>query len=331
LEQSHDVLCNQKMHKLCPRLRGGQNPEAGKRQTSIAAIVLAGVLSAGCAVRHTTRVAPESVPPPPVATSADSLAEILKRQDQAVRTLTATVELEPTAGSVYSGVIKQYHDVRAFILLQSPDRIRMEGQAPVVRTVIFDMASDGKEFQVSIPPKNKFIVGSVQVTQPAKSSLENLRPQHILDALLVPAVNYQVERYFLSQEREQGRLYDVLNLVIEGGTGGGAREGLGSLAFSRRIWFDPATLEVSRVEFYGAKGALTEDVRYSNYRDYQGVRYPSQIELDRPAEDYSLGITFEKATFNQPIPADRFVLQKPANAEEIRLDSALGREGAGGQ
>ena len=37
----------------------------------------------------------------------------------AIHTLTATVDLEPTAGSVYSGVIKEYHDVKGFILLQT--------------------------------------------------------------------------------------------------------------------------------------------------------------------------------------------------------------------
>jgi len=301
-----------------------------KRQASITVVLLA-LLPLGCAVRHTTRVAPAAVPPPPVETSAASLVERLEKQEEAIQTLTATVQLEPTAGSVYSGVIKQYHDVRAFILLRSPDHLRMEGQAPVVRTMIFDMASDGKEFQVSIPPKGKFIVGSVRVTQPAKSSLENLRPQHILNALLVPAVNSQAERYFFSQEREQGRLYDVLNVVVSGGSNDPS-EGPGTLAFSRRIWFDAGTLEVSRVEFYNANGALTEDVRYFDYRDYQGMRYPSHIELDRPAEDYSLGIMIEKAIFNQPIPAGKFVLEKPANAEEIRLDSASGGgEGAGGE
>ncbi|HEY6290804.1 MAG TPA: hypothetical protein VI455_04475 [Terriglobia bacterium] len=283
-------------------------------------------------MRRTTRIAPAAVPPPPVETSARDLVERLQRQQQTIQTLTATAELEPTAGSVYSGVIKQYHDVRAFILLRSPDHLRMEGQAPVVRTTIFDMASDGKEFRVSIPPKGKFIVGSVKVTQPAKNSLENLRPQHILDALLMPTVNSEAEQYFLSQEREQARFYDVLNLVVSAASEKGSSEGHGQLALSRRIWFDASTLEVSRVEFYDGKGALTEDVHYADYRDYEGVRYPSHIELDRPAEDYSLGIMIEKATFNQPIPADKFVLEKPANAEEIRLDSASSRgEGSGGQ
>ena len=33
-----------------------------------------------------------------------------------VKSLNATVELKPTAGSKYSGVIEEYHEVKAFLL-----------------------------------------------------------------------------------------------------------------------------------------------------------------------------------------------------------------------
>lgn len=292
--------------------------EGLKRFGSI--LIAAAVYGAGCAVKRTTKIAPAAVAPPPVETSADALAEKLQRERQSIQTLTATVALEPTTGSVYSGVIKEYHDVRAFILVQSPNHIRMVGQAPVVRTAIFDMASDGKQFEVSIPPKQKFIVGSTEQAENSKKSLENLRPQHILDALLIPSADAPTDKYFLNQERQDARIYDVLNIVAAHGE---------NVTLKRKVWFDASTLEVLRVEFYDPKGALVEDVKYSADQDYQGIRYPSHIELDRPAEDYSLGITIEKATFNQPITADKFELQKPANAEEIKLGSGSGAEASG--
>ncbi len=107
--------------------------------------------------------------------------------------MTATVDLEPTTGSIYSGVIKEYHDVRGFILIQSPAMIRMQGQAPVVRTDIFDMVSNGEEFRLYIPPLQKFVVGKTAFRRPSKNSLENLRPQHILEALLIPPVDPSTE------------------------------------------------------------------------------------------------------------------------------------------
>jgi len=285
--------------------------------------VLALLLCAGCAVKRTTRIAASAIPPPPVAASAAELADKLQKQCDAVRTMTAIMELEPTAGSVYSGVISQYHDVRAAVLLQSPEQIRMQGQAPVVRTSIFDMVSDGKEFKVWIPSKQKFIVGSTQLTRPAKNSLENLRPQHILDALLVPRFDPASEQDFLSQERQDAHIYYVLNIL--------ARHSGETLELLRRVWFEASTLELSRLEYYGAGGAVMEDVKYSAYQNYQGVQFPSHIQLERPDDDYSLGMTLTQATFNQPIPPEKFVLDKPAGAEEIRLGTDSSAEGHGGQ
>src|SRR5208283_1894218 len=125
-----------------------------------------------------------------------SLAELVAKIDassEAVHTLTATVDLAPTAGSVYSGVIKEYHDVKGFALVQKPSTIRLLGQAPVVRTNIFDMVSNGEEFRLYIPTKQKFIVGKTSLRRPAKNALENLRPQHILQALIVPPIDAEHE------------------------------------------------------------------------------------------------------------------------------------------
>lgn len=294
-------------------------------------LLILAVGAAGCAVKKTTRVAPAAVAPPAVPATAAELVDRLQKQRQAIQTLSATVGLEPAAGSVYSGVIRQYHDVRAFVLLQSPEHIRMVGQAPVVRTTIFDMASDGKEFRVWIPSKGKFIVGDTAASAPAKNSLENLRPQHILDALIPPAAPPAEDQYFVNQEREAGRIYYVLNFVTSRAGRASGQDGADQLSLLRKVWFDASNLELVRVEFYDAKGAPIEDVRYTNYRDYGGVHYPSRIQLDRPVEDYSLGITIEKGTFNQPIAADKFVLAKPANAEEVRVGALSGKEGGSGE
>jgi outer membrane lipoprotein-sorting protein len=43
--------------------------------------------------------------------------------------------------------------------------------------------------------------------------------------------------------------------------------------------------------------------------------------LDRPEDDYDLTLTIEKATFNQPIPAEKFDLKKPEGVEVIDLSA----------
>jgi outer membrane lipoprotein-sorting protein len=296
-----------------------------KRATCVAWVTLAGtmLLAPGCAVKRTTRVSPSQLPPPAKEASAAELIAKVNAQSAAVRTLVATVELAPTAGSVYSGVIKEYRDVRGFILLEKPAMIRMIGQAPVVRTNIFDMVSDGREFKLYIPTKQKFIVGRNDFRRPAKNSLENLRPQHILHALLLPAIDLTQEKYFVEEAEEGAGRYYVLS-VFE--TGDGAE-----LQLNRKVWFDRATLAVSRLQLYGLGGSHIEDVHYSNYQDFQGVNFPTRIEIIRPIEDYRLGITIQKATFNQPISPEKFELNKPEGAQLVELGAQKQPEEPHGQ
>ena len=228
------------------------------------------------------------------------------------------MDLEPTAGSIYSGVIKEYHDVRGFILVERPAMIRMLGQAPVVRTNIFDMVSNGEEFRLYIPPKQKFIVGKTTFRRPAKNSLENLRPQHILEALLVPPLDASHEKWFLEEAEEGGRRFYVVSVVEPADSE--------ELRLKRKAWFDRANLELVRMQFYESDGVYVEDVHYSDYQDFQGISYPSHIEVARPIEDYRLAITILKATFNQPIEPEKFILNKPEGAQLVDLTAKAQQE-----
>ena len=49
------------------------------------------------------------------------------------------------------------------------------------------------------------------------------------------------------------------------------------------------------------------------------MRYPRQIALTRPGNDYKLQIGITKATFNETISADRFVLHQPPGAELVNV------------
>ena len=281
------------------------------------------LLTPGCLLRRETRIQPSQLPPPAREASLADLIAKLDARSQDVRTLNATVDLQPTAGSIYSGVIKEYQDVRGFILAERPAMIRVLGQAPVVRTDIFDMVSNGEEFRLNIPPLQKFIVGKTTFRRPAKNSLENLRPQHILEALLVPAFDPSQEKYFLEEAEEGGRRFYVIG-VVESTEGG-------ELRLKRKAWFDRANLELARMQFYASEGLYVEDVRYSDDHDFQGITYPSHIEVARPIEDYRLTITILKATFNQPIDADKFVLTQPPGSQLVDLSAKAQQENPSGQ
>ncbi|MGC1203141.1 MAG: hypothetical protein WA879_16450, partial [Candidatus Acidiferrales bacterium] len=143
---------------------------------------------AGCAVSQKTKVKPSEAPRP---AQTATKAQLIDRYDDVARgvtSLNATVTMKLTAGSAYSGVIEQYHEVNGFILAARPASIRVIGQAPVVAKNIFDMVSDGKTFHIYIPSKNKFIEGPANFEKRADKPAENLRPQHLVDALFWPEI-----------------------------------------------------------------------------------------------------------------------------------------------
>ena len=258
-----------------------------------------------------------SVPAParPVALEAMP-EELLDRYNafaRGLQSLNATVELKPTAGSAYSGVISEYHEVKAFILASRPYNIRMIGEVPVIGKTVFDMASDGQNFEVSIPSKSKFLVGPVSLTRPSAKPIENLRPQHLIDALLWPEVRKEEMSFPEEFNDENGRYY-VLDIL----RGGYKTEIL------RKVWFDRTNLHVIRLESFGPKGALVSDVRYANWQPLQtpvaGIaEYPLSIRIDRPRDEYRLDMTVTKIMLNESIAPDRFELKPPAGVEVVSL------------
>ncbi len=264
----------------------------------------------GCGVSNRTKIPAARIP----ASLESSAAELIARYNQqarAVSSINAGVELNPVAGSAYSGVIEDYRDIRGFILAQRPESIRMIGQAPVISKNIFDMVSDGKTFRIHIPSKNKFIVGPADFERVAKKPIENLRPQHLLDAIFWPELPSGAPVLFEEFVDDAARYY-VLTLLKSGA----APETL------RKIWFDRANLQLSRVQVFGPAGRLLTDTCYSEWSpvgDAAGLSYPRLIRVARPRDDYSLEVRITKLTLNEQITADRFELAQPPGSELVRV------------
>jgi len=276
-------------------------------------------IACGCG-GHGGVVKTTKVPAPsrPVALEAtpEQLLDRYNAFARSVQTVNATVELKPSAGSAYSGVISEYHEVKAFILASRPYNVRMIGEVPVIGKTAFDMASDGHDFEVSIPSKNKFLVGPVSLTRSSAKPIENLRPQHLIEALLWPEVRKE-EAYVAEESNDESGRYYVLDIL----RGGYKTEML------RKIWFDRTDLHVIRLESFGPKGALLSDARYANWQPLPtavaGVtEYPLAIRIDRPRDEYQLDMTVTKITINESIAGDRFELQAPAGAEVVHLADA---------
>jgi outer membrane lipoprotein-sorting protein len=266
--------------------------------------------SCGSAVKKTD-IVPVAERPVAREASEEDLLDRYNALARGLKSIDATLELKATAGTKYSGVIDEYHEVKSFLLASRPYNIRMIGQVPVVGKTVFDMVSDGQTFEVSIPPKNKFLVGQVALERQSNKPIENLRPQHLVDAILWPEVRKE-EVVLIEEYNDENARYYVLT-VLRGGY---------KSEILRKIWFDRADLHMMRLQSYGPKGTLLSDVRYSNWQlvsPGSAAEYPMNIRIERPHDEYQLDLAISKIALNETLEADRFKLEAPAGAEVVHV------------
>lgn len=249
------------------------------------------------------------------------LIDGINREAAKVKTLNLTVDIATSVGGEKKGKVTDYQEIRGYILVRKPDMLRMIGLFPIVRNKAFDMVSQGDQFELSIPAKNKFYVGHNNVIHPAANTLENLRPQVIYNALLLPDIDQQNNIAVLEDSTEI--IYDTKNrknleqpdYVIDVVTRAGEQWYL-----SRKIIFDRTNLVPHQQIIYDQTGAIATEATYQAYQDYNGVRFPNVIQINRPQEEYSIRLTVVKLVINDPLRDDQFALQQPAGSQLVDLD-----------
>jgi outer membrane lipoprotein-sorting protein len=235
--------------------------------------------------------------------------------------MSATVDIDTTVGGEKKGKVIEYQEISGYILAQKPKLLRMIGLLPIVRSRAFDMVSDGKRFELSIPPKNRFITGTDKVTKLSSNPLENLRPQVIYDALLLPAVDQTNEIAVLEggvQQVEDEKTHKMVTqpnyhlLIIQRGV-------QDTWHLQRNIYFNRADLQIYRQTIYDDRGEVATDARYSDFKDYNGVQFPSLIEIERPQEEYSIALKMVKLALNVPLKPEQFQMEIPPGATVTEL------------
>jgi outer membrane lipoprotein-sorting protein len=271
-------------------------------------------MAAGCAVQRRDRLPVAATPQVLQSATLDELLQKVQAQQEAIQTLNATVEIQPSVTSDQRSEIVTYRDVRAFLMIRKPDDLRMIGQYPVVRSTAFDLASDGEHFGLYIPSKNRFVTGDSRGGKRSESALENLRPQHILDALLWRGLD-ENESAALEVASEGQKSYYIM-LILR-------RTPEGRLLLTRKLWFERVALTLARLQIYDAEGMIATDARYGDFGEFSGISYPQNIAVDRPQDDYGLVLSVSSLVFNQPLGDEKFEMERPAGAELVELGAAL--------
>lgn len=248
------------------------------------------------------------------------LIERINAEATQIKSLNATVEIATSVGGEKKGKVTDYQEITGFILVRKPDMLRMIGLYPVVRNRAFDMVSDGDHFKLYIPAKNKFYVGSAQVNKPSPNPLENLRPQVIYNALLLPEIDKNevavlendTETIVDQKTRKVVEQPDyVINIIRRSGD---------NWYLARKIIFERVKLVPHRQIIFDEDGNVATEATYQVYKEYNGVSFPNVIEINRPKEEYSIRLTVTKMAVNESLRDDQFALQPPPGSQLVNLD-----------
>jgi len=251
------------------------------------------------------------------------LIDSINQQADAIGSLKATVDIDTSAGGVKKGQVTDYKEIRGYVLARKPGALHMIGLMPVVRTKAFDMVSDGQDFKLWIPHKNRFVVGKNEVAPPnTDQPMEKIRPQNIYDALLIRHIdpNPEVEiavmekgYEILHDEKGVRILQDDYELTVIHRYDNGWR-------MSRKIIFGRTDLKPHRQYIYDENLKVATDARYAEYKDFDGVSFPSRIQISRPQEEFNITLNMLKVDINQLLTDDQFLLEQPPGVDVIHLD-----------
>jgi outer membrane lipoprotein-sorting protein len=240
-----------------------------------------------------------------------------------LKTLKATVDIDSSILEEKKNRVKDNPQVAGVILVRKPEMLRMRIYVPVLHNVMADMVSNGKNFELASPIKSKFYVGSnQQPVKPSPQPLENLRPQHISDALLLKPIEEGKEIAVLENTTEvvkdpkthkdvEQLAYTVL--VID-------KDSTGNY-LSRKVVFSRTDLLPHEQSIYNRQGQLVTFVRYENFSDYSGLLLPAIVSIQRPIEGYAITISMVKVDVNVPLTDDQFVLTQPPGSQVVNLDT----------
>jgi outer membrane lipoprotein-sorting protein len=286
-------------------------------------VLLSVVMMTGCLFRTrsvTTRLSTATLKD----ATLEQMLEWMNVNSVKLQSLSANVDFSVSTGGEKKGKVTDYRTFSGYVLVRKPDMLRMIGLVPVVRNRMFDMVSNGIRFELSIPPRNKFYVGSAQ-KPPVKRTdelLANLRPQDIFDALLIkPIAGPPSEIAVLEQSTEMVKdpktrkdaiQPDYVVVVI--------RKDQRGYYLSRRIVFSRTDLLPHEQWIYDEQGQLVTYAHYENYTQYAGIMLPSVVEIQRPVEEYSITLTVTKANINVALRDDQFSLPQPPGSMLINVD-----------
>jgi len=289
-------------------------------------VVLLALPATGCLLRsHRVEHAPLSNFVLQTATVAELVNQVNLQATQ-IKSLSATVDIATSVGGTKTGKVTEYQEIRGYILVRQPELLRMTGLLPVVRTRAFDMVSNGSDFRLYIPQKNKLYVGKNDLESSGGTGLTGMRPHIIYNALMLNDINPQDDIAVLesgleivtdSRSKKKAQQPDYRLDVLHRDAGGWFLE--------RKLYFSRSDLKPRRQRVYDTKGEVVSDIQYGQWKQFGSFWFPSVIEIERPVEEYRITIGMVKLDLNQPLTDKQFDLALPEGIPVVQVGNGNGK------
>jgi len=253
----------------------------------------------------------------------DELVEKINSNAARLNSFKATVDIDMTHVEPKKGKAKEYPQFRGLVLARKPEMLRMILQMPVVRNTAADMVSDSRNFKLSLPTRKEFRFGSNHdVGKLSPVWFENVRPQHIKDALLLKPIDpaageiatveegMEIVKDPKSHKDVQQPTY-VVTVIAQDSKG---------YYIPRKVIFSRTDLLPHEQQIYSRDGRLMTEAHYENFVDHGGTLFPDIIEIHRPIEDYTITLSVVKLNLNEPLTDDQFTIAQPSGFKVINMD-----------
>ena len=166
------------------------------------------------------------------------------------------------------------------------------------------MISTGSEFRLSLPTRHLFVTGSDSTpAEPSTNTLENLRPNALLAAILIRPADLTTERIHIEDDTDVDHSWYILQFTRKGPDDTDLPD--------RSVWFDRQDLRVIRQRVFDNDGLIVSDTKYDKWQPYGGVLFPTHIDASFKKAGYGVVINTNSVKMNSEPGDEKFALEQP--------------------
>lgn len=210
------------------------------------------------------------------------------------------------------------------LILAPGGNLRLQLEAPVIRTNALDLVAKDGEFRLWYPDRKTLYVGMVDqdlsdVTlassdnaKAPRYNLSRLRPWHLTQAFYHSRLDPSSTLAFVQEDTSMERCY-VLHEVGKGPSG--------HAEILQKIWLERSTLSVRRKTIYSS-GAPMCTVDYSRFSTAEEGGFPRLVTISRPMEGFQVQVEIKSQRPMAQARPEAFELEVPEGAKIERIQAS---------